>query len=196
MAWAPDYITASELKAYLRISDSVDDSQLGVAITAASRAIDKHCRRQFGVATAEERVYTAEYARHRRRWVVPIDDLMTAATLVEVGGDTLVTYTLEPRNAAAEGKPWETLVVDQDSAVVPCGEEYEVAVTAAWGWTAVPTPVKQACLLQAGRFHARRDSPFGIAGSPTIGSELRLLAKVDPDVAVVLRPFVKWWAAA
>jgi uncharacterized phiE125 gp8 family phage protein len=196
VTWAPDYATAAELRAYLRISDSVDDTQLGYAITAASRAIDRHTRRQFGSVTAEERVYTPVYDRHRRRWVVEIDDLMTAASSVEVDGTVLVTYTLEPRNAAAKSRPWTHLVVDKDSTVVPCGDEYEVAVTAAWGWTSVPTPVKQACLLQAARFHARRDSPYGVAGSPDLGSELRLLSKVDADVAVTLRPYLRWWAAA
>lgn len=196
MAWSPDYVTTAELKAYLRIGDSADDTQLALAIAAASRAIDSHTRRQFGSVTAEERLYTPGWDRHRRRWVVEIDDLMTAASLVEVADEVLVTYTLEPRNAAAKGRPWTHLVVDRDSTVVPCGDEYEMAVTAAWGWTAVPSAIKQACLLQAARFHARRDSPYGVAGSPDLGSELRLLSKVDADVAVMLRPYLRWWAAA
>jgi len=196
MAWAPDYATAAELKSYLRISDTDDDTQMGYAITAASRAIDKHCRRQFGSVSAEERVYTPVWDRHRRRWLVEIDDLQTAATGVEVDGEVLVEYTLEPRNASSKGLPWTLLVVDKDATVVPTGEEYEVAITAAWGWTSVPTSVKQACVLQAARFFKRRDSPFGIAGSPELGSELRLLSKVDADVAVVLKPYVRWWAAA
>jgi len=65
-----------------------------------------------------------------------------------------------------------------------------------WGWSAVPVPVKEATYLQASRFHSRRDSPYGIAGSPDQGSELRLLSRVDPDVAVSLSDFVRWWAAA
>jgi hypothetical protein len=62
-------------------------------------------------------------------------------------------------------------------------------VTAVWGWTAVPTSVKQATLLQASRFHKRRHAPFGVAGSPEMGSEIRLLSRVDPDVSVALRDF-------
>jgi len=46
--------------------------------------------------------------------------------------------------------------------------------------------VHEACLLQSSRIAARRDSPFGVAGSPETGSELRLLDRVDPDVAVTL----------
>jgi hypothetical protein len=37
MAWAPDYVTDDELKAYLRIGDDVDDDQIALAIAAAAR---------------------------------------------------------------------------------------------------------------------------------------------------------------
>lgn len=198
MAWAPDYITSAEAKAYLRITHSDDDVQIADAITAASRAIDLHCCRQFGVVAApEERFYTAYWDRRRCRWLVDIDDVMsTSGFVVEADGDALTAYTLEPRNAAAKSRPWTTLVVDSDSAVVPTGAEYEMAVTGLWGWTAVPTAVKAACKLQTSRFHQRRTSPYGIAGSPETGGELRLLSKVDADVGVMLRPYAKWWAAA
>jgi len=46
---------------------------------------------------------------------------------------------------------------------------------------------KVATVLQANRLLKRRHAPFGVAGSPELGSELRLLARVDPDVAVSLR---------
>lgn len=199
MAWAPDYATTAELRAYAtRSTSTVDDVELALAVTAASRAVDRHCNRQFGIVdTAEERLYTPTWDRRRRRWLIPIDDLMTQTGLaVELDGTALTEFTLEPRNAAAEGKPWTRIVVDDDSAVTPTGEEFEAAITALWGWAAVPDPVKQATLLQGSRFFARRESPFGIAGSPEQGSELRLLAKLDPDVATTLGPFVRWWAAA
>ena len=198
MAWAPDYATDAELAAYLRITDSVDDAQLGLAVTAASRAVDRHTGRQFGkVAAAEERFYTPRWDRRRRRWVVEIDDLMTTTDLVvEIAGTAVTAFTLEPRNAAAKSRPWELLVVDADSPVTPTGDEYEAAATASWGWTAVPATVEQATLLQGSRFMARREAPFGVAGSPELGSEVRLLARVDVDVAVMLGPYVRWWGAA
>jgi hypothetical protein len=193
MAWAPDYATSAELKAYTRIADSVDDTQVALALTASSRAIDRATGRQFGVVSpAEERVYTPFYDRHRRRWLVAIDDLATTTSLVvEVDGTAVTAYTLEPRNAVLKGKVWETLVFDTDSPTLPTGVEFEVAITALWGWSSVPSAVKQACLLQA-----RRDSPFGVAGSPDLGNELRLLAKLDPDVSVSLSAYIRWWAAA
>jgi hypothetical protein len=198
MAWASDYITSAELKAFKHISDTDDDAQVAVAVTAASRSIDAHTNRQFGVvAAAEQRFYTAVWDRRRWRWVVEVDDFMSTTNMVvSVDAGTITAFTKEPVNNAAKGRPWEQLVVDIDSTVVPTTERGGVSVTAIWGWSAVPTAVKQATYLQASRFLARRDSPFGVAGSLADGgSELRLLARVDPDVAVSLTPYVRRWAA-
>lgn len=182
MAWAPDYCTSAELKAYINVSDSIDDTQVALVVTAASRAVDSFCGRQFGVvASAEERVYLAYPDYQRRRYAVDFDDLMTMTNLAVVIDDVTTTdYTLEPRNSDKTGVPW-TRIVFADGTTVD-----EAAITAIWGWTAVPSPIKQATLLQAARLLKRRDAPFGIAGSPDQGSELRLLARLDPDVQVML----------
>lgn len=203
MAWAPDYVSTADLAAYLRIEDSVDDTELGLASSAASRAVDRYTNRQFGVVTAEERFYTPRWDRRRCRWIVEFDDLMsetgTDYQLQDADGNdvgAIDAYTLEPVNAAAEGKPWTRMVVKPTSSYTPTGIDNEAAFTAPWGWTAVPDPVEQATRLQASRFFVRRNAPFGIAGSPESGSEMRLLARVDPDVAVILGPYIRWWAAA
>lgn len=197
MAWQPDYITSAELVAFAR-SDSVDDAEAATVATTVSRAIDRHCssgiiKRQFGqVAAPEMRRYTARWSRRMCRWVVEIDDLMTAVGLVVATDTATITqFDAEPINAAAEGRPWERLVLRPENAVAVCGQRNEMFVTGRWGWTAVPVPVKQAAKLQGNRLLARRDSPYGIAGSPQQGSELRLLDRVDPDVAVSLLPFVR-----
>lgn len=196
MAWAPDYITVQEFKDFLDITggDSVDDIELAVAITAASRAIDDYCNRQFGqVAVAEERLYTAWPDYQRGVWCVDIDDLMTTTNLVvELDGTATTDFTKEPVNAASKSMPWTRLTVNPVTASLsPTGADFEVSVTAIWGWSAVPNAVKQATLFQANRFQHRRSSPFGIAGSPDQGSELRLLSRVDPDVGVSLRGYVR-----
>lgn len=186
MAWAPDYVTADDLREYVTNSDEeipADEAQYPRAIAAASRSIDRHCRRQFGLVAAPE----ARYYRVRRVgavWLVDTDDLMTGVGLL-VGGVAPATSALRPRNAAAIGQPWTGLALDA------CPDDEWVEVTARWGWTTVPVPVEEACLLQASRLVLRRSAPFGIAGSPDSGSEMRLLAKVDPDVAVTLEPYRK-----
>lgn len=191
MAWAPDYTLSPAMKAYLRIADTADDAQIATYIPTASRAVDDHCNRQFGKVDApEQRAYTARYDYERARWVVDIDDLQTAVGLVvTVAGTAITKYTLAPVNAVAKGKAWTLLIIGADAEAQPTGEEYEVLPTATWGWTSFPPPVVHATWLQASRFNARRDSPYGIAGSPQNGSELRLLSKVDADVAVSLRGY-------
>lgn len=198
MAWAPSYAATSQMRDFARIGDGADDAQLDLAVAAASRAVDTTCNRQFGkVDVSEQRVYTPVWDRRRARWVIEIDDLQTAVGLtVAVTGGALTSYTLEPRNATAQGRPWTLLVVDPASSVKPAGTEYEAAITASWGWTSVPTAIVQATLLQANRIFARRTSPYGVAGSPDAGSELRLLARLDPDVAVAVNSYRRWWAAA
>jgi len=193
MTWAPDYAARADLAAYARITDAVDNDQLDLALTAASRAVDQFTRRQFGLLSGvEARIYTAVWDAYRCRWVVVIDDLMDATGLtVTMPTGTVDLYAKQPANAAQWARPWTRLVVDKAAAFSPTGAEGEVTVTAKWGWTAVPTTVKQATLLQASRVFARREAPFGVAGSPDMGSELRLLEKVDPDVAVMLIPYVR-----
>jgi hypothetical protein len=193
MAWAPDYVTLAAMKGYRRIADTVDDTELSVIITAASRAIDTHCNRQFGrVAAPELRMYTARPDYERGAWVVDIDDLDDATGLaVSIGGVAVTSYTLEPVNAVVKGLAWTRLVIGTAGAVQPTGADNEVSGTAMWGWTTTPVAVTHAARLQSSRFVSRRDSPYGVAGSPEQGSEMRLLARVDPDVGVSLRHYVR-----
>lgn len=174
-----DYTTTETLREYARIPDEADDAYLALAITAASRAIDKATNRAFDnqLETPAERKYEAVGNR------VEIDDLFTTSGLIVKVGDTVITdYQLYPLN----GNPWTSIVDAQIRGVV--------TVTARFGWSGVPSAIEQACLLQASRILMRRDAPFGIAGSPET-SELRLLAKLDPDVEVLLRPYYRWYGA-
>ena len=210
MAWQPDYVTTDELKTHLRIdlADTTDDDAIGIAITAASRAIDRSCGRQFGVyAAAGPRVYTGTGEFVEGYPAIQIDDLMTtsdlALTMDATGGSGTPT-TVDPYqnyiqfwpwNAPDDGRPWTHIVFGPGSPVVPFGSLREMTLTAIYGWTAVPAVVKQACLIQASRFFVRRDSQYGVAGSPETGTELRLLDRLDPDVAVLLSSVRRHWGA-
>ena len=198
MAWAPDYITLAELRHFLDVpdDDTSEDTLYSAYITAASRAIDTACHagglRQFGkTAAPEERTYPAEYRPDKGRWVVVTDDFMVAPTAFTAGGVAVTGYRAMPRNAPTRGRPYERLELEIGSAVVPEYPDYEVAVTAVWGWTTVPAPIALATRLQASRFAARRESPYGVAGSPEQGNELRLLARLDPDVAVSITGYAR-----
>jgi hypothetical protein len=206
MAWAPSYASLTDFKSFARIPDEDDDAELTLALEGASRAIDGFTYRQFGVeGSAVARYYAAHFDVERRRYVVLIDDLMTTTSLVvksDTAGDgtfaTTLTintdFRLAPPNAAADVRPW-TVLVAAPGVHLSCHER-SVEIAAKWGWTAVPDVIEQATMLQALRIFKRRDAPFGVAGSPELGSELRLLARLDPDVQVLVSPYRRMWAAA
>lgn len=187
--WEPAYAEVDELKAYVSIpdDDTLDDTELAGKIAAASRSIDWFCRRQFGqVDEIEARTFTAQ--PHRRGALVVVDDLMDVTGMVVTADGSAVTPDrLWPVNAPVTGRPYTRLWLPMATTCMVDGIE----ITALWGWVAVPDTIKEATLLQASRLFKRRDAPFGVAGSPDLGSEMRLLAKVDPDVAVMLRKYVR-----
>ncbi|WP_433368375.1 hypothetical protein ACQPZX_41440 [Actinoplanes sp. CA-142083] len=191
MTWAPNYATVAELRDYLRIGDNADNGFLAVWVATVSRNVDDHCGRQFGKAdTPVTRYYTPRYDRHEGAWFADIDDLQdtTGLAFTAEDGSTVTGYTLLPRNAAADGKPYEQVKLTAATG--------ELAGLAPWGWNTPPAAVRTGLFLQGARLAARRDSPFGIAGSPSEGSEIRLLAQLDPDFKTSLKPYVrKWWAA-
>jgi hypothetical protein len=198
MTWRPDYITEEDVKNWERIraDDELDDTEIALYVATASRAIDDHTNRQFGqLATPTEWTYTATFDSERAVWTVSIDDLQDTTGLAvavrDAGTIDAADYTLEPVNAVAKGKAYTTLTVRLGAAVQPTGRDNEMLLTARWGWTAFPRPVVLGATLQASRFAARRESPYGVAGSPSDGSEMRLLSKLDPDVAVSLRGLLR-----
>lgn len=188
MPWKPDYVTLAEIKTYLDLADTVDDVQLQMWCTAASRAIDKRCNRQFGqLAAPAARVYRRRpvYDFTTGRWALDIDDVQDV-TGMTVGGVAYASAgaVLLPDNAPADGEPWTRISWTDDPAIFNLG--WSITIVARWGWTAVPAQVVAAAKLQTNRWNARRRSPLGVAGSPDQGSEVRLLAKLDPDVATAL----------
>jgi hypothetical protein len=197
MPWAPDYIEAEDLADYVRTDVESDRVELALACTAASRAIDLATYRQFGSTASEARIFTPKWSTKRGMWVVECDDIFAApsAIAVDTAGDGTFSTTVDvsaavllPVNNGAEGKPYERVALRRGVSVFnPLGYE-SVRFTAAWGWTAgIPETIFLAARLQASRFFARRNSPYGIAGSPDQGSEIRLQARADPDVALSVR---------
>lgn len=213
MTWAPDYCTSDEVKSYLRIDDTADDAFVALWITAASRNVDDFCGRQFGqVAAAEDRYYPGMWDAHERALFIEIDDVqdVTGLTVTDPNGNAVAgsDYALLPRNAAAKGRPYERIRVRPASwpGTLPYGPffprpgvSHEYTVHALYGWNQAadgPAVAKTGLLLQAARLAKRRDSPFGISGSPQEQGEVRLLAQLDADLRTSLKPFQRlWWAS-
>ena len=197
MAVANGYASLAEVKAAARITDTVDDALLEIAIESASRAIDGHTHRNFYVAgtAATARVFAASNSDF-----VWVDDFASTTGFVLATSDNLDAvfsttwtasdYQLEPLNGVSEGVSWPyTRIRSTGNKGFPYGSNLAgVQVTARWGWTAVPTAIKQACIILAGRQFKRYDSPLGVAGFGDLGA--MRVSRVDPDVATLIEPYV------
>jgi hypothetical protein len=193
MAITNGYCTLSELKAVLRITDSVDDTLLELRIEEASRVIDNHCGRRFYAdANATARLYAAINDS-----VLMVDDISSLTGLVvktDVNGDGTYSSTLtstdfqtEPLNALAQGLPISILRASVPGKFPLTQAPAGVQVTAKWGWPSVPNPIRSACILLAGRLVKRGDSLLGVAGFGDLGAIT--VRAIDPDVERMLRPF-------
>lgn len=196
MAITNGYCTLAELKDSLAIDDSTDNASLEAAIMSASRMIDNFTGRFFykdgTIAAPVARYYTPEDAISQN-----IDDIITVSS-VATDNDLLFTYTtvwstsdyvVEPINNPRKGWPYTRLVA-VGAFVWPFQIPQSVKITGVWGWSAVPQEIQLATKIQASRLFIRRQSPFGIAGTPEIGT-VRLTSRLDPDVEALIRPFRK-----
>jgi hypothetical protein len=202
------YASLTDVKTALRIQDGVDDSLLEIAIESASRMVDEYTMRNFynaGTATRVFVPYTDD--------LVAIDDAVSisaiaVSTLLNKTFDqtwSAVDYQTEPLNGIADGlSGWPiTRIRAVGTYEFPNGNtryRYEgrygqedvatVQVTGVWGWSAVPTAVKQATIIQSMRIFKRLDSPLGVISSPDTGY-FRVSSRIDPDVAMLLNSYRK-----
>lgn len=186
MAISQGYATLAQVKAALRITDSVDDSLLEMAIESASRAIDQYTARNFYNAGTAVRYYAPSDSLN-----VEIDDMISLSSLQTMSDDDQVydttwasdDYQLEPLNGIVDGiaQPYNHIRAIGDYTFLTLGGEATIKVTAVWGWSAVPIQVTQATVIQASRIFKRLDSPLGII-SGELGS-MRVGSRLDPDVA-------------
>jgi hypothetical protein len=191
------YASTAQIKAALRITDSVDDSLISMAGSAASELIDGYCGRSFGTVT-EVRYFATEDAM-----VLQVDDIATTSGLIIQTSDydppqwevTWGTddYQLEPLNGQSEGLTWPYTRVRAIGDYLWPGlvGEVGVKVTATWGWPSVPSVITQAAVIQAARIFKRLESPLGV----TFGElgALRVTSRqLDGDVAQLVAPYVRY----
>lgn len=190
------YCTLAQLKSSLAITDAVDDIPLEAAIQATSRLIDDYTGRFFyqqGTTNAPvARLYTPLDA-----FIINMDDNVSISQIATDDNlskeyDTVFAtsdFMVEPVNNPLREWP-VTRVLAIGRFVFPYYLPQSVEIKGVWGWPAIPAEINMATLIQAARLFTRRQSPFGIAGSPELGT-VRLMSKLDADVEMLLRAFRK-----
>jgi len=172
MAITNGYATLAQIKSSLRITDNVDDELLELAIETASRQIDGVCERHFYSESAT-RVFSP-----RDAFVTEVDDIVSLTSLkTSTGADgvfdvtwTSTDYQLEPLNGVVSGGPTAT-----------------VQVEGTFGFSSVPTAIKQATVILGSRIFKRNDAPLGVTGFGDLG--VIRVGRVDPDVEAMVSPW-------
>jgi hypothetical protein len=196
------YATLSDVKAAARITDTIDDGLLEIAIESSSRDIDAYTERVFYStgATAVARVYIPQDI-----YLVETDDIISVTTLKSdsTGNGTFdVTwaasdYQLEPLNGRAGG-------IDTPATRIRAIGDYlwpvyeprnvnsnqaSVQVTGVFGFASIPAAIKQATILASLRAYKRFESPSGVLGFSDTG--VVRIGRLDPDVMRLIEPYRK-----
>jgi hypothetical protein len=187
------YATLAELKSSLTINDSDDDALLELAITSTSRMIDDFTGRFF-YANGTVGSPVIRYYTPNDPWTLAVDDYVSISEIATDDNFNQTWSTVwaasdflkEPVNNSLRGWPYTRLLAT-GRYVWPYYLPQACKVTGVWGWPAVPPEVNQACIIQSSRIFVRKQSPFGIAGTPELGT-VRLSSRLDPDVQAFLRP--------
>jgi hypothetical protein len=170
----PRYLPVEVLKDYVRTELVLGDALYEDAINAAETIIDNACRRRFELvadaAVAEERLF-----RPTGSATLYINDC-TEITSVVSGGATLTLdteYSVEPLNGLSEiGEPWPYYALVRYGGWWPYytyGPTAFVAVTAKWGWPAIPPQIREACKIIAKDVFNQRDIRFGLVTVSDVG---------------------------
>ena len=201
MAITNGYCTLADVKAALRVNDTLDDSLLELAVESASRLIDGYCNRYFYQGQAGEvRYYPANDS-----YICWIDDASNITSLDTcsnlyylydvhwngtVQADGSKDYEKLPVNGYANGgySPYTAIRAVGHYLFPILGDNALVKVTGTFGWASVPTAVKQATIIQASRIYKRLESPLGVAGVSDIGI-MRVGRGLDGDVQQLVEQY-------
>lgn len=194
MAITNGYCTLADVKAALRITDTIDDALIENSINAASRMIDQYCNRYFYSSPAGE----VRYFQANDGFTCWIDDMQSITDLKTSSTDPLIfdttwatgDYQLQPNNSKANGaySPY-TMIQATDNYLFPVWADIAlVQVTGQFGWANIPDPIKFATIIQASRLFKRLESPLGVAGVSDMGI-MRVGSNIDGDVAQLCNPF-------
>jgi hypothetical protein len=204
MAIVNGYCTLAELKHTNRLnindSDSVSDEMLEGVIEAVSRLIDDKCNRRFWSDSSDViRYYTAIGSDY-----LFVDDIASPSSDVGIQIDTngdgtfddtfaSTDFVLSPYTAETDGVPYQKIEVSSSGQYLfPAKVKKGVKVTAKWGWpTAVPNPIKQACLLQSERLFKRFSTPLGSESMTALGKQYLSIPSIDPDVEILISRYKK-----
>jgi len=185
------YLVAADLKTYLGISSSTDDTLLTALIAAAQKAIEEYTHHVFEMATATARTFDAirDIGKGDDRRMLYLDtDLCTISSIANGDGTTVTAaqYVTEPRGVT----PYYAIRLKASANVAwtyTDDPENAITVTGKWAYSATPpNDIVQATRRMAGWMYRGKDTQ---AYDSTAFSELgviRIKHKIPEDILQLL----------
>lgn len=181
MSIGDPYTTVEELEDRLGgIQSATDADKMANAILVSARGIEKVCRRQFNrTETATARLFYPQSPG-----LIVVDDFYTTTGLIiaiDTGDDgtyettlTSADYQLEPLNGIVDGEEgwpyWRIRLMRSATPLPRRSVRAPAQITAKWGWTASPEPIKEANRAVAEEVFKLKDAPWGVAGAGEWGT--------------------------
>jgi hypothetical protein len=178
------YVTNSEVKQYLGISVSTDDSLIDSFIDRAQGVIESYTGREFEATTATKYFDTDNI---EGRWLYLWGyDLLSVTTLTNGDGTELTSeqYRLEPRNET----PKYAIRLNEDYTWEFDDSDDEVSILGSWGWsTNPPNDIIQACIRLAAFLYRQKDTSADIDRPLVTGDGVTTMPSAIPqDVKSIL----------
>jgi hypothetical protein len=204
VAGACTYVATSDLKTYLGISTTTDDSLLALCLARAQAAIEAYTHRRFDAHTEthyfrQESVLIPQAYWGRDAMVEVLnptqtvlyldDDLLSVTTLTNGDGTsiTAASYWLEPRNTAPY---WYIRLKSTVSWTF--STDGEISVLGSWGYSSTaPYDIQHACLRLGAYYYRQKDAQvYDTTATPELGV-ITVPQGMPRDVRMILDQYVR-----
>jgi hypothetical protein len=186
------YCAASDVKTYLGITGSGDDTLIAALCVRAQALVDRYCNRTFEAASNTNRTFDA--VRDVSGRVLYLDEDLASINTITNGDATSVTsgqYVTEPRQTtpyhalrllASANIAW-TYTTDPENAITISGK---------WAYsTAAPADIVHAAIRWAAYLYRQKDaSTYDVTAAPDLGV-ITVPQGIPADIEKMLAPYRK-----
>lgn len=182
------YCTAANVKTYLNITTTTDDTLIGDLILSAQQSIDDYTHRTFEASADSTRYFDDDNVSGA---VLELDDDLCAITSV-TNGDSVAVSSSEYKTVPRNKTPYNEIVLRSDSGK-SWTDTSDIAIVGKWAYsTSAPDSIKQACIRLASFLYRQRDTGADVDRPIITDSGVTILPSALPnDVTQLLMPFMR-----
>lgn len=187
------YCTVQDVKNYLDISESGDDSLISDCIDAAQAAIDAYTHRTFEASADSTRYFDAVGEHVMGRTLYLDSDICSITTVTN--GDGIVISSTERTTKPKNITPYYAIrILASSGKIWTYTDDYEDAITILGRWaysTTAPAQIQHACKRWAAYIYRQKDAQMYDVTAIEAGVLVQPQG-IPLDVRNLLQPFVRY----